>query len=94
MSIEVEVVYAREREQAIYRLQLDEGATVADALAASGIFGREPELDASGCKVGVWGRVAARTQVLRDGDRVEIYRPLLADPKQVRRKNAAAGRKR
>ena len=87
MSIRVEVVYALAQEQAIVPLQLEEGATVADALAASGLLDRYRELD-EGARVGVWGRVAPRSHVLRDGDRVEIYRPLQADPKQVRRVRA------
>lgn len=76
------------------RLSLAPGSTVADALAASGW--RE-QLLASGRlsaepQVGIFGRPAAPTQRLHDGDRIELYRPLLADPRTVRRRRAADGR--
>ena len=94
MSISVEVVYALPLAQTSVVVELDAGATVAQALDASGIFARHPELDPLHCPVGVWGRVADRSQALRDRDRVEIYRPLTADPKQARRNRAQAQRKR
>ena len=72
----------------------DLGATVEDALAASGIFARHPELDGTTCGLGIWGRAVTVSQTLRDRDRIEIYRPLLADPKQVRRTRAERERKR
>lgn len=93
MTLSVEVVYALPDAQTVIDLRLPEGSTVADALAASGIFARHPELDAGECAVGVWGRVADRGQALRNRDRVEIYRPLTADPKQLRRRRAQAQRK-
>ena len=66
------------------------GANLADAIAASGIEKTFPELEVDPDRVGVWGRKAPLTQELRHGDRVEIYRPLIADPKEVRRARAAA----
>lgn len=93
MTVEIEVVHALAGEQSIVTLRLPDGSTIADALAASGLLENRPELGAA-CKVGVWGRVAPRTQVLRDGDRVEVYRPLTADPKLARRKKAEGERKR
>ena len=65
-------------------LRLAPGATVADALAASGLLPRH-QLPAQGLRVGVWSKLREATTVLRDKDRVEIYRPLLVDPKEARR---------
>lgn len=64
-------------------LRLPSGSTVADALAASGLLQRYPQ--AEGLVAGVWGRKAEASTVLRDQDRVELYRPLLCDPKEARR---------
>jgi uncharacterized protein len=94
MTIRVEVVYALPLSQTVITLELEPGARVEDALAASDVFRRHPELEAAHCPVGIWGRVVERTQVLRDRDRIEVYRPLTADPKQVRRKRAEQERKR
>lgn len=92
MTIHVEVVYALPAEQVIVPLELGEGASVQDALAASRIFESHPDIDRQACSFGVWGRKVEPGQVLRDRDRVEIYRPLVADPKQARRARAQAGR--
>lgn len=64
-------------------LVLPAGATVADALRESGLAARHPEV--AGLKLGVWGKVRAPHEPLRDGDRVEVYRPLVVDPKEARR---------
>jgi putative ubiquitin-RnfH superfamily antitoxin RatB of RatAB toxin-antitoxin module len=88
MSICVEVVYAMPDEQTVIAVELPDGATVAQALAASGIFARHPRIDSAECAVGIWGRVVERARVLRDRDRIEIYRPLVVDPKQLRRVRA------
>ena len=94
MKIAIEIVYAMPQVQIVVGLDLEEGSTVEDALKASGILDRHPELDPVSCRLGIWGRVAARSQILKPRDRVEIYRPLVADPKQVRRKRAERERKR
>lgn len=74
------------------KLELPPGATLGDALAASGVVERHA-LDASTLAAGVWGRLQPPTHVLRDGDRVEVYRALAMDAKQARRRRAAgAGR--
>jgi uncharacterized protein len=86
-TITVEVAYAEPQRQFLRRVDLDEGATVADAIAASGIE-REFGIDASALTTGIWSKPAARDTLLRDGDRVELYRPLAADPKDARRKRA------
>ena len=87
----IEVVYALAQKQERMALELAPGSTVRDAIQASGLLRRMPLLDLE--HVGVWGRAVAPETVLRDRDRVEIYRPLLADPKEIRRKRAARHRK-
>lgn len=87
-EIEVTVVCAWPERIWQRRLRLPEGSTVADALRASGCREALPELSAD-AKAGIFGKLAAGAQVLCDGDRVELYRPLLADPKAARRKRAA-----
>lgn len=86
--IRVQVAYARPDDQAIVAVDLRAGSTVADAIRESGICGRFPEIDLDSQKVGVFGRLARLDESLRDHDRVEIYRPLIADPKEMRRRRA------
>jgi uncharacterized protein len=64
---------------------LNPGATVADALEASGLQSRYPELALGSASIGIWGAFCRREDLLRDRDRVEVYRPLLVDPKEARR---------
>jgi len=94
-SINVEVAYALPEKQVIRALNVDAGTTIGAAIVLSGIMMDFPELDneLEHAKVGIFGKIAAVTTVLSDGDRVEIYRPLIADPKEVRRQRAAAGKK-
>jgi putative ubiquitin-RnfH superfamily antitoxin RatB of RatAB toxin-antitoxin module len=88
--ISVEVVYAAVDRQELLKLQVPVGATVLSAVQASGIGALFPDLDLSACALGIFGKVIADPKVrkLEEGDRVEIYRPLLADPKEVRRLRA------
>jgi putative ubiquitin-RnfH superfamily antitoxin RatB of RatAB toxin-antitoxin module len=88
----VEVAYALPRRQLILALQVGEGTTVEQAVRASGILGQFPEIDLNNSKVGIFGKPCKLTDTLRPGDRVEIYRPLLADPKEVRKQRAAKGK--
>ena len=67
-------------------LQLEPGATVADALRDSGLQGRHPGFDFGSAPVGIWGALCRREDRLRDRDRVEVYRPLQVDPKEARRR--------
>jgi putative ubiquitin-RnfH superfamily antitoxin RatB of RatAB toxin-antitoxin module len=90
--IRVEVAYALPEQQLLLPVDLPEGSTVEDALAASGIQERFPELDLVNAKVGIFGKLTRRDTLLKARDRVEIYRPLIADPKEVRRKRAAEGK--
>jgi len=91
--IAVEVAYARPDVQRIYALQLSTSATVRDAIEQCDVLREFPEIDLNRHKVGIFGKVAKLDQVLRAGDRVEIYRPLIADPKLVRKQRAAQGLK-
>lgn len=90
--INVEVVFALPESQLLVALSLPEGSTAADAIERAGTADRFPELDISGLPIGVWGRVVVRDHPLKEGDRVEIYRPLDMDPREARRQLAEAGR--
>lgn len=82
----VEVVYCPRAGPAdVSELLMPHGATARDALSASGLLDRYPQLQREPLAIGIWGRRCAATRVLRDGDRVEVYRPLLVDPKEARR---------
>jgi len=87
--IDVEVAYAEPGRQFLRRLQLPVGATVAEAIAASGLA-TEFGIDVAPLVAGIWSRAVPLDRVLDDGDRVELYRPLKADPKESRRRRAAA----
>lgn len=88
-NVDVEVAYAREQAQALIPVKGQPGMTLADAIERSGILARFPEIDLGVNKVGIFGKVAKLDQVLASGDRVEIYPPLIADPKQARKQRAA-----
>ncbi len=85
----IEVAYAKPSEQVILTLDIADGSTMEAAIIASGILQRFPEIDLANNKVGIFGRLCKLDQLLRAGDRVEIYRPLLVDPKEMRRTRAA-----
>ncbi len=91
-SINVEVVYALPTRQEIVRLKLTEGATVQSALDASGLLQKYPLIDPAKNKFGVFGKLVKLDTALRAKDRVEIYRALIADPKEVRKQRAAEGK--
>ncbi len=86
--MEVEVVYALPEGEDSVRVRLAPGATAGDAVHASGILARHPDIDLGRNKLGVYGKVVAPDARLTDGDRVEIYRPLAMDPKEARRRRA------
>ena len=91
-QITVEVVFAKPEEQVLEQLVVASDATVETVIRQSGLLERFPEIDLSVNKVGVFGKAAKLTASLHDGDRVEIYRPLIADPKEARKKRAAEGK--
>jgi putative ubiquitin-RnfH superfamily antitoxin RatB of RatAB toxin-antitoxin module len=87
--IPVEVAYALPHQQAVLKLDVPQGTQLGQAIERSGILGRFPEIDLTQCRVGIYGKLSSLDAVLRPGDRIEIYRPLQADPKEVRRQRAA-----
>ncbi len=91
-GIQVEVAYARRDAQALLSVTGDPGMTVCEAIDLSGILERFPEIDLAINKVGIFGKLTKLDQPLVSGDRVEIYRPLIADPTAQRKKRAAAGK--
>ena len=86
--MEVEVVYALPQGEDAVKVRLPPGATAAEAVRASGILSRHPEIDLARNKLGVYGAAVEPAARLADGDRVEIYRPLALDPKEARRRRA------
>jgi len=87
-KISVEVVYGTPTEQSLLLIKADEGMTVEQVIALSGITHSFKEIDLTTNKVGIWNRTAKLVDVVRDLDRIEIYRPLIADPKEVRKRRA------
>lgn len=87
-EMRVEVVYALPESQFLRALKLEEGSTVEQAINASGLLTLRPEIDLTSNKVGIFSRPAKLDEVLQEGDRVEIYRPITADPKELRRQRA------
>lgn len=91
-SIRVEVIYALKGHAKRVPLTLEEGATVQQAVERSGLLAEFPEIDLARNKLGVWNKLVKPDTPLRDRDRVEIYRPLIADAKEVRKQRAAEGK--
>jgi putative ubiquitin-RnfH superfamily antitoxin RatB of RatAB toxin-antitoxin module len=87
-QMRVEVVYALRDQQFLLEVMLARGATARQAVERSGILERCPEIDLARITLGVFGRIAMPNAKLRNGDRVEIYRALIADPKDARRERA------
>lgn len=88
----VEVAYALPGEQLIIPIKVQDGITAEEAIIASGIMAKFPDIDLNVNKVGVFGKLTKLDTKLRHLDRVEIYRALIADPKEVRKQRAADGR--
>jgi len=89
----IEVVYGHIDKQVLLSLEVDEAITVEEAIKQSGILDQFNDIDLSVNKVGVFGKLTKLASSLKEGDRIEIYRPLIADPKEVRRRRAAEGKK-
>lgn len=87
-ALRIEVVHALPTRCWSVRVELPAGATVAEALAAAAMESRVPGLEVDAARLAVFGRSVTPSTALHDGDRIEILRPLLADPKQARRKRA------
>ena len=92
-SLQVEVAYARPDKQKLMAITLPLGATIEDAVHRSGMLRHFPEINLAVNQVGIFGKLAKLDTRLRNGDRVEIYRPLVADPKEMRRQRALQGKK-
>ncbi|MBU0500649.1 MAG: RnfH family protein [Gammaproteobacteria bacterium] len=90
--IDVEVAYAKADEQRVLRVHGEQGITLQEAVQKSGILGILSEIDWAAVDVGIYGKIMKKDAVLADGDRIEIYRPLIADPKEMRKKRAAEGK--
>ena len=86
------LVYDLPEQQLLLRVRLAEGASVEDAIRASGILEAFPDIDLTRNKVGIFSKLVKLDEIVRDRDRVEIYRPLIADPKEVRRRRAEEGK--
>ena len=87
-EIMVEVVYALPEKQYLLKVRLAQGSTVEQAIAASGILELRTDIDLAKNKVGIFSRPVKLSDAVNDGDRVKIYRPLVADPKGLRRQRA------
>lgn len=91
-DIQVEVVYALPERQYLRKVKLAEGSSVEQAIQASGLLELRQDIDLDN-KIGIYSRPAKLGDTLNDGDRVEIYRPLIADPKELRRQRAEKAKK-
>ena len=91
-TIAIEVAYALPARQSLLSLRVPLGTTARAATLLSGMATRYPDLDLETAKLGIFSKLVQPDTVLREHDRVEIYRPLQADPKEVRRRRAAEGK--
>lgn len=91
-SIHIEVVYALPERQELVRINLPAGSSLQQAIEASGLPQKHPEIDLASARFGIYGKLSKADAILREKDRVEIYRPLIADPKEVRKQRAAEGK--
>ena len=92
-KIMIEVSYALPKKQIIIPILVDKDISVKEAIELSGILKKFKEIDLSINQVGIFGKLTTLDKILRDHDRIEIYRPLIADPKEIRRKRAASSKK-
>ena len=88
----VEVAYALTDKQSLICLEVEEGTTIKEAIEASGVLDTYDQIDLTRDKVGIFSKFATLDTILREKDRIEIYRPLIADPKKVRKERAAKGK--
>ena len=92
-KIMIEVSFALPKKQIIIPVLVPKGTSIKEAIELSGILKKFGEIDLDSNQVGIFGKLTTLDKVLRDRDRIEIYRPLIADPKEIRRKRAAEGKK-
>ena len=91
-KIKIEIVYALPHEQELIKLEVPANSTIADAIKLSGLQEKHAEIDLEKGKFGLFGKLSKLDVIVREKDRVEIYRPLIADPKEVRKKRAEEGK--
>jgi putative ubiquitin-RnfH superfamily antitoxin RatB of RatAB toxin-antitoxin module len=91
-EILIEVAYALPQKQIIIPIKIKAGVTAEEAINASGIIKKFPEIDLKINQIGIFGKLTQLDHVMRERDRIEIYRPLIADPKEIRRQRAAEGK--
>lgn len=91
--INIEVVYADDKQQAVIAMEIESNIKVIDAIQRSGILEQFPKINLSRHKVGIFSKMVSLDTILNDGDRIEIYRPLLIDPKQARKHRALKQKK-
>ena len=89
--MKIGIAYALPQRQVWFDVEMPDGATIQDAINRSGILKQFPEIDLEKQKVGIYSKLSKLDAVLNDGDRVEIYRPIICDPKTVPRKTKAGG---
>lgn len=92
-AISIEVAYALSDKQTVVPLQVAPDTSVEQAIRLSGLLEQFPDIDLSKNKLGIFGKLKKADELVREGDRVEIYRPLIADPKEVRKQRAAEGKR-
>jgi putative ubiquitin-RnfH superfamily antitoxin RatB of RatAB toxin-antitoxin module len=92
-TVNIEVAYALPDKQHVISLQVSQGTTIEQAVQLSGILDEFPDIDLTKNKLGIFGKLKKADVEVREGERVEIYRPLIADPKQVRKQRAAEGKR-
>ena len=91
VNIDVEFVFATPEDQFLVEVRLPEGASIADVIEASGVRERFPDIKVDTLDAGVWGKFRERDTLVQSGDRVELYRELLIDPRDARRARAGSG---
>lgn len=87
-KIQVEVVYPLPDEQKVLQVKVEKGTFAKDAVRQSGLLKLYPEINLDEASIGIYSRLLKSDEIVCDGDRIEIYRPLLADPKEVRKRRA------
>ena len=92
-TIDIEICYAHRDKQVLLPQKIAAGTAVGEAIKQSGILEQCPDIDLTVNKVGIFGKVCRLDQIINDTDRIEIYRPLIADPKAIRRQRARQVRK-
>ena len=91
-EILIEVAYALPKKQLIIPIKVKTGTTAEEAIKTSGIIKKFPEIDLEVNQIGIFGKLTQLDHVMRERDRIEIYRPLIADPKEIRRQRSAEGK--